>query len=515
VFDTLLRGGTVADGTGSAPARADVGVRDGRIAAVGDLTGAAAGTELDATGCYVLPGFIDTHVHADAGVWDADVAGAMLLQGITTAVVGQDGISFAPATAQTAAYIGEYFAAVNGSHPLLPQGPASVADLLDAYRDGSRLNVAYLVPHANIRLDALGLANRPPDNAELAAMTTAVERAMSEGAVGLSTGLEYLPGEYARTSELVALLAPLRSGGLYVSHMRGYELDAKCGMDEVAAIHAGSGVPVHVSHYHGPAPLLAQLIAEALDGGADVSFDSYPYLRGSSLLAMVAVPYPLQAGGPLECVTQLSDPRVRAELRREWTPRIAEVLGAATLSRIGSGDHRWAEGLTVVEAAERAETELTDFLCDLLAASRMEVGCVFATGRNSEEDLRALMRLPQHMACSDGIYVGSRPHPRGWGSFARYLRRYTVELSDYSWADAAVHLSARAAERFGLADRGRIAAGRAADVAVIDPASIADNATYVNPTQTATGTRHVLVNGVAVVVDGKLGTAPAGQVLSR
>jgi N-acyl-D-amino-acid deacylase len=516
VFDILLRGGTVVDGTGGRPYRADVAVRAGRIAAVGDLATAGAERELDAAGCLVLPGFIDTHVHADAAVWEAETAAAMLLQGVTTVVVGQDGISFAPASPATADYVRGYFGAVNGDHPRIPSGALSVAELLGAYATDALLNVAYLVPHANLRLDALGTAHRAPDPDELTAMTRAVERALEDGAVGLSTGLEYVPGGYAATEEIIALLRPLRANGHpYVSHMRGYEQDAGHGMAEVVRISTEAGVPAHVSHYHGPSGPLAALLGDAERAGADISFDTYPYLRGSSLLAMIAVPPGLQAHGPRRCAELLGDRGVRAELRRDWVPGIRDALQGAALSRIGAPELRWAEGLTVAEASERAGAELTDFLCDLLAAARMAVGCVFATGRNAEDDLRALMRLPGHMASSDGIYQGSHPHPRGWGAFARYLRRHTVELGDFSWAQAAVHLSARAAARFGLADRGRVAVGSAADLAVVQPDEIADRATYADPRRPAAGLRHVVVNGVPAVAAGQVTRAAAGTVLRR
>jgi N-acyl-D-amino-acid deacylase len=425
VLDIVLRHGSVVDGTGADPVRADVAVRAGRVVAVGDLGAAPAARGLDASGCYVLPGFIDTHVHADACLWDAACAHAMLAQGITTVILGQDGVSFAPASTATADFVDGYFAAVNGRHPNVPDGALSVAELLAAYEHGSRLNAAYLVPHGNVRHDAIGMARRAPAPDELAAMTRSVERALGEGAIGLSTGLEYLPGGFAETEELIALLRPLHAHGhVYVTHMRGYEQIAARGMAEVVRIALATGVPANVSHYHGPAGPLTELMQDAERRGADVAFDAYPYLRGSSILAMVAVPVDLQADGPHRCLQQLADANVRARLRRGWMSSAREVLASAALSRVAAPAMRWAEGLTAAEAAERAGADLTDLLCDLLVASGMDVGCVFATGHNAEEDLRALMRLPGHMAGSDGIYTGSRPHPRGWGAFARYLRRH-------------------------------------------------------------------------------------------
>ena len=260
VFDLLVRGGWVYDGTGAPAQRADVGITAGRVAAIGRLDHAASGTAIDATGRYVLPGFVDAHNHADAAVLDPAVAHAALRQGVTTLVLGQDGLSYAPSSAAAHAFVQRYFAAINGSHPDLGPGGVTVAQLRATWHHRTAVNTAYLVPHATVRYTAMGGAARPADPAELAAMRAAVERGIAEGAVGLSSGLEYLPGRYADVTELAQLCPPVAAAGLpYVTHMRGYGVNAPGGAAEAREIGLAAGVAVHISHFHGPGETLAPL----------------------------------------------------------------------------------------------------------------------------------------------------------------------------------------------------------------------------------------------------------------
>jgi N-acyl-D-amino-acid deacylase len=515
MFDVLVRGGWVLDGTGAAAYRADVAVAGGRIAAMGRLDLAEAATVVDATGRYVAPGFVDVHVHGDALVLDDAVQLAALRQGITTFVLGQDGVSYAPSSPATRAHLTRYFAAVNGRHPGLDGDTVGVAGLLATYDGTTRLNTAYLAPHGTIRYEVMGPADRAPSGDELAAMRRLVEEALDEGAVGLSTGLEYEPGRYADAAELAELCRPVAARGLpYVSHMRGYEAAAPVGMAEAVEIARASGVAAHVSHYHGPAEMLIGLVDEARADGIDLTFDSYPYLRGSTILAMVTLPPWLPAADPDRTVAALADPAVRRRLDTEWFAGRAEVWPRITLSYVPAGEWRWAEGRPLVAVAERAGMSPADACVALLRATGLTAGCVFAQPpTNSLESVRALLRHQAQMGSSDGIYVGGHPHPRGWGAFARILAEHVRTLGDLSWPDAVVHLAAHPARRFGFAGRGLLRAGAAADLAVIDPDRIADLATYSEPRRPAVGVDDVLVNGVPVLAGGELTAATPGTPL--
>jgi len=512
-FDVLVTGGWLLDGTGAPPYRAEVGVRAGRIAALGRLDGARAPVEIDATGRYVAPGFVDSHVHADALAFDPGVQAAALRQGVTTVVLGQDGLSFAPASPAALAYVTEYFAAVNGAHPDLPDGRSvTVAELLAGYAGRTALNTAYLVPHGTIRYAVLGGAARPAAPAEVAAMRRLVEQGLDEGAVGLSSGLEYVPGGYADAAELAALCAPVAARGLpYVTHMRGYESAAPTGMAEVRAIAAASGVAAHVSHYHGPGEQLVALLDAARAEGLDVTFDSYPYLAGCSILAMVALPGWLASADPDAVADRLADPGVRRRLAAETDPALWDRIA---LAHVPAAELAWAEGLRLTEAAARAGTEPAAFCADVLIATRLRAGTVFNhPPTNSDAAVRELLRHPAQMAGSDGVYVGGHPHPRGWGTFARLLGRHVRELGDWSWAEAVVHLAAHPARRFRLADRGLLRRGLAADLVVLDPARVRDRADYAHPRELAEGVDDVLVNGVPALRGGTLTGALPGTPL--
>jgi N-acyl-D-amino-acid deacylase len=518
-FDLLLRGGWVVDGTGTPPFRADLAVAGDRVAAVGRLAGqgATATDELDVTGRYLMPGFIDAHLHADGLADSADAQLAALRQGVTTVLIGQDGLSFWPAGQATIAQVSQYFGAVNGPCPDELAGGCSIADVLAHYHGKTALNVACLAPAGTIRAEVLGFSGAPAAPAQLTAMQKLVEQALADGAAGLSTGLEYQPGRFADATELAALCAPVAAAGaVYVSHLRGYEANAWRGMRELTGIVRRAGVAGHVSHYHGPAGMLTALLDDARGQGLDVTFDSYPYLRGSTILGMLALPGDVQAGGPDATLRRLAQPATRQRLARDWFPSIGDVLDRITLAYIGAAEWSWAEGVALTEAAATAGMQPGELVCELLTASRLAAGCVFAQPpTNTEADLRALLRHEAQLAGSDGILLGRWPHPRGWGAFARLLGRHTRELGDWTWGQAAVHLAGHAARRFGLAGRGLLRPGSCADVAVVNPAAVQDQADYENPRRPARGIHHVLVNGRFALRDGQLTGETPGQAVRR
>lgn len=506
----VISGGQVVDGTGAPAFRADVGVRGGRVEAVGRLEAARAALVVDAAGRYVLPGMIDCHAHGDAAVFDREVQRAALRQGVTTFVLGQDGLSFAPTTSAAAFdHVRRYFAAVNGSHPSA-DGPVGVAELLAGYDRATALNTAYLVPHGTVRFDVMGPGEAAAGPDELRAMRRRVELGLSEGAAGLSSGLEYAPGRYADAGELAHLCAPL--GGLpYVTHMRGYGAQAPVGMAEAVEIARRSGAAVHVSHYHGPAATLLPLVRDARAQGVDLTFDTYPYLRSSTILAMVTLPPWVPAADTDRALALLESSRVR--LAREWEA-LDDAWPRITLSH--APGFEWAEGMTLPAAAAEHGVEPAEFCRTLLMETRLEAGCVMARpdeGPAGEESVRAILRDPGHTGGSDGIYVGGHPHPRGFGAFARYLGRHVRELGDLTWEQAAVHLASHPARRFGLLDRGLVRRGQVADLAVVDPATVADTATYDNPRSPAVGVGDVLVGGVPVLRGGRLTGATPGRAL--
>jgi N-acyl-D-amino-acid deacylase len=301
--------------------------------------------------------------------------------------------------------------------------------------------------------------------------------------------------------------------GVYVTHMRGYGTRAPQGVGEVYEIARRSGAPVHISHYSGSAEIHLPLVDAGLAEGLDVSFDTYPYSASATILSMLLLPDWAQEGGVDEVAQRLAEPAVRARLAQDWADGAPPPFDRITLSAVAAPEHRWMEGLAIVDAARQAGAEPGELVCEILAASRLAVGGVMARDTYTEADIRALLKHPAHVAGSDGVYVGSHPHPRGYGTFARLLGVHTRELRDWDWATAVEHLATRAAQRFGLRDRGRLARGLPADIVVFDPAGVRDTATYDDPARLAEGVRDVLVNGVRVLADGRPTGALPGRAL--
>ena len=518
MFDLILRGGWVIDGSGGPPFRADVALLETMIAEVGRLEGAEASQIVDARGCYVVPGFIDAHVHGDLMLMADPIHMPALRQGVTTYLIGQDGSSFAPASQTTLDYMRRYTAGFNGNPTGLSYDWGTIDEYLAGFDRRVAINVAYLIPNGNIRMEVMGLDPRSPREDELRAMQKLVRDGMNAGAVGLSTGLDYIPSRYAHETEITALCeAIVRENGVYVTHMRGYGPLTPIGMREVVAIAQKTGVPAHISHYNGRADLLLPLIEEGRSLGLDLTFDTYPYLAGSTILGMIALPAWVQEGGVDATVERLHDAAIRGRLRSEWfADEIPYALQNVAIGMVANPDWRWAEGQTVASAAEEAGKAPGDFVCEILAASDMAVGIVaFRPGERTEADVRAILRHPAHMAGSDGIFCGGFPHPRGCGAFARYLGYHTRELGDYSWPEAITHLSTHAARRFRLTDRGLIRSGFVADLAVLDPTAVIDKSTYAAGRALATGVLHVLVNGTLVLQGGEATGATPGRALRR
>jgi N-acyl-D-amino-acid deacylase len=473
---------------------------------------------LDVADRYVVPGFIDAHVHGDAMLLADPVHLPALKQGVTTYIIGQDGSSFAPASPQTMDYMRRYTAGFNANPSSVAYDWRTIDDYLQVFERRTALNVAYLIPNGNVRMEVMGLDPRPATDDEIRAMQSMVREGMEAGAVGLSTGLDYIPSRYADAREISALCeAIVPDGGIYVTHMRGYGPKAGEGMREVYEITRSSGVASHVSHYNGPAELLLPLMDQGRAMGLDITFDTYPYLAGSTILGMVALPAWVQEGGIEPTLARLADKSIRERLNTEWfsTPT-PYPLDTTTIAMVANPEWRWAEGHTVMEAAKQAERPAGDFVCEILLASGMAVGIVgFRAGERTEEDVRAILRHPAHMAGSDGIFGGGFPHPRGWGAFARYLGYHTRRLGDYSWPEAITHLASHAARRYRLVDRGLLHPGFAADIAVFDPANVIDRSTYAAGRTLAEGVDHVVVNGQLALENGVATGATPGRALRR
>jgi N-acyl-D-amino-acid deacylase len=509
-FDLLIRGGLVVDGSGAPGQVADVGIQGGKIAAVGDLAGAVAGRVLEAKGRVVAPGLIDVHVHSELERLGGQEQFCGLLQGVTTELMSPDGFAWAPLSPERFAEVRDYLQVFYGDKlPAFDSG--SPADFLAQFAGRIPGNVVPQVPHLPIRVQVMGWAQRPATEEEIAQMLPLVRQWLDLGAVALATGLEYQPTAWSDLRELVALSRPVAErGGIYVTHQRGYWDHVERGLKETIAVGREAGIPVHVSHLAVTDAAIG-LMAEAVAGGSDLSFEMYPYPASCTHLMMV-LPGWAQSGGHAAVMARLADSDQRSRMAEE-TEQSLRARGRVMLAGVDGGAE--LEGRYLDELAREAGKPMAEFMFDLLRAhgGRALVVYHWPPERDGEALLRRTVQHPLFMGGSDGLYAAGRPHPRGFGTFARFLGPYVRE--GVLPLEQMVHkLSGYPAERFRIKDRGLLRPGLAADVIVFDPQRLEDRATFGMGRQNPVGMETVLVNGVVAVAGGTPTGALPGRVLA-
>ncbi|MEU7282600.1 D-aminoacylase [Streptomyces sp. NPDC045431] len=533
-MDLVIRGARVVDGTGGPSYRADVGVTGGRIAALrraGDPALSGRRT-LDAHGLALAPGFIDMHAHSDLALLRDPDHSAKAAQGVTLEVLGQDGLSYAPVDARTLDGVRTAIAGWNGDGSDIAFDWRSVGEYLDRLDrgfggQGIAVNAAYLIPQGTVRAYAMGWDDRPPTDAELTRMKELVARGLEEGAVGLSSGLTYTPGMYARDAELTALCRVVAAyGGYYCPHHRSYGAGALRAYEEMIAVTREAGCALHLAHAtlnfrvnEGRAPELLALLDAALAEGADITLDTYPYTPGCTTLVAL-LPSWASEGGPEATLARLRDEATAARIRHGL-----EVTGSDgchgvpvewdTIEISGVGDPALAGyvGRTIRQSATARGEQPWTTARRLLLADRLAPTILQHVGH--EENVRAIMRHRTHTGGSDGILRGAKPHPRAYGTFPHYLGRYARELGVLSLEEAVAHLTGRPAARLRLSDRGLVREGHRADLVLFDPATVAAGATFEAPRTAPTGIPYVLIDGRFVIADGRRTDALAGRSVRR
>ncbi len=505
-FDLVIRGGTLVDGTGQPGRPADVAISGERIVAVGNLADrtAAARRTIDATGRVVAPGFIDVHTHADGWLLKTPNLLPKTSQGFTTEILMSDGISYAPVAPHNWRDWFCYLRALNGLVQEDYEDWRTIADYLALLDRRTAQNVAAEIPYANVRVLAAGWRRGPLDDTQTNIIRREIERAMDAGAVGISTGLDYIAECFATTDELVEACAAMAPwGGVYVTHVR-YKKGTLRGMQEAVEIGRRAGVPVHISHLKAGSTEEADTLLDYVDRVAcqevDFSFDIYPYTPGSTMLNYL-LPYEAWEDGPLGACAKLRDPAIRERFATllEIFPLPPDKIHLAWCATCAGAEH---QGQSLAEYAASRGKSPALAACDLLVEEHLATLTVLRVGDDAL--VEPFLAHPRFMLGTDGIYFpDGQIHPRMYGSAARLLGPLVRDRKLFSLEDAVRKMTGIAAERFGLVDRGEVREGAFADLVVFDADTIADRATYDDPHQLSIGVSHVVVNGAEVIAGGQ------------
>jgi N-acyl-D-amino-acid deacylase len=530
-FDVLLVNGRIVDGSGAPWFRGDVGIVGDRIAAIGALKDASAGTTIDAAGLVVAPGFIDLLGQSEFNVLVDGRAASKLLQGVTTEITGE-GSSIAPVNDRM---IGE--ATPSATHFGIVIDWRTLGDYLRRLDLRSRpaINVGTFVGAGGIRNYVIGKDDRPATPAELERMKQLVAESMQEGALGLSTSLQYVPDRFASTDEIVELAkVAARYGGVYFTHQRSESVRIFESLDEVFAIAERAAIPAEIWHLKtaykanfGKMPEVLKRIEAARARGLDVTANQYPYTRASNGLDS-CLPLWAREGGLEKTLARLKDPATRERIKKDmddanattWENQWYGANGGdgVMLSSVLNDDLRKYEGMTLTQIGKAMGKDPRDAVIDLVIADRGESSVI--TAIMSEDDVRTALKHPlvgvgtdSAAKAEDGRLSESKSHPRAWGSFPRILGRYVRDEQLLTLEEAVRKMTSKAAARVHLPDRGLLRSGMAADITVFDAATIRDVSTFEDPKHYSVGVKHVLVNGRRVVADGVITSERPGRPL--
>lgn len=528
-YDVVIQHGRIIDGTGSPWYSGDIGIRQGKVAAIGNLAGAATRRIIDAHGMVVAPGFIDMLGQSEVTILVNPHLPSKIFQGITTEITGE-GSSIAPVTpAMLAADHVQY------EHYGIRPTWRTLRDYFAVLeKQGIGINLASYVGATQVRRVVLGDADRAPSPSELEQMKTLVREAMRDGAVGVSTSLQYAPAPYATTEELIALAAEAgRFGGIYATHMRSEGDDIIRALDEAIRIGREGHLPVEIWHLKtagksnwGRMAEVISHIQQARDSGLDITADTYAYPAGFNTFSAIIPPW-AHDGGDAKLIERLRDPAMRARIRQEmetsggnWDNEWQEITGPDSIlvGAVANPKLLPLQGKTIAQIAKIWSKDPFDTIFDLLIQD--DAFTSVALFMMSEPDIALALQQPWVSICNDsegtapdGLLGKEHPHPRAYGTFPRILSKYVRQEKKLTLSDAIRKFSALPAQRMRLADRGVLKEGMWADLVVFDPDTIHDVATFENPNRLSEGMRFVLVNGVPVIADGKMTNALPGKVL--
>ena len=526
----IIQGAEIIDGSNRPAYEADILLEDGIIKKIGLLQKEVyeAAEVLEAKGLIVAPGFIDTHSHSDLKILTEPEVLPKIMQGITTEVLGQDGISMAPLPKQYIDAWRKNLAGLDGVSDSISWEYETTENYLKMIEEvGPGINEAYLVPHGNIRMEAMGLDNRQPTSAEIKKMCDITRREMEAGCLGLSSGLIYIPCAYGETEELIELCKVVAEyEGVFVVHQRSEADTILDSMREIIEIGRKSKVKIHFSHFKvcgkdnwDKLDQMLAILDEAKEEGIIVSLDQYPYVAGSTMLGVILPPW-VHDGGTSKLIERLKDPGLRITIKEDiekgipgWDNFIqfAGIEGIYVTS-VNTEKNQELIGLSLKEIGEKKQMDPFDAVFDLLIEENNAVGMVDFYG--TEDAVKRIIKREEMNACTDGLLSG-KPHPRVYGAFPRLLGKYVREEETLSLQEAIYKMTYKAASAMNIKNRGLIKEGYFADITIFNPQSIIDQGTFVDPMQYPIGIEYVIVNGEIAVNKGVYTKLRAGKVIRR
>ena len=524
----FIKNGTIIDGTGKRRYAGGVHIENEIIVAIGDIESQDFDQIIDAQGMIVAPGFIDTHSHSDLQVLIDPFLEPKIRQGITTELLGQDGISMAPLPKEYISPWRKNLAGLDGDSDDIDWNYENTAGYLSLIeKTGTSLNESYLVPHGNVRMEAMGLDNRKPTAAELSKMCDVTRREMEAGAFGLSTGLIYMPCAYADSAEITALCKVVAEyDGVFVVHQRSEADTILTSMEEIIEIGRKSGVKVHFSHFKVCGrknwrfidPIM-ELLDKAREEGIRISFDQYPYVAGSTMLGVILPPW-VHDGGTDNLLKRLEDSDLRSKMIYDiehGLPGWDNFIDFAGLDQIFVTSVKTKKntdliGKNLIEIGQLRGKNPYEATFDLLYQEENAVGMVDFYG--TEEHVIRFMTRPEQNICTDGL-LGGKPHPRVFGSFPRILGKYVREEKVLTLEEAIKKMTSKPAEVFGFQRRGVLKEGNFADIVVFNPETVVDQGTFIDSVQYPIGIEYVLINGSVAVRSGVYERKLTGKVLRK
>lgn len=522
-FNIIIRKGLLIDGSGKEGMVNDIGIKGDKIEAIGDLKNHRAEKFIDAKGLAVSPGFIDTHAHSEFTLVADPRAEGKVMQGVTTEINGNCGLSAAPILGEAAGQREGDFEQYG-----IKERWSNFKDYFSILeRKGLGLNFRTLAGHGNIRASVIGYDNRKPMEVEMARMKSLLDEALKDGASGISTGLCYPPGVYSTTEELIELSKVVSShGGIYASHMRSEGDNLLESIGEAMRIGKEAGIPVQISHLKTSGEKnwwkidsVFELIEDEKNSGLDITCDRYPYIASSTDLDTILPSWTYEGGNEKE-LERLKSSKVQRVIKEEV------ILGhpgkdyweRVIVASVSSEKNKWMEGKSLGYISNEINREPVEMLFQVLIEERLRVTAIYFS--MNEENLKKILKKPYIMFGSDssarsadGVTAKGKPHPRGFGTFPKILGRYVREEKILSLEEAIRKMTALPAKRFGLKGRGLVREGYYADIVVFDPEKIIDRSTFGNPFRYPEGIVHIFINGVPVVEDGRHNGNLPGKML--